>query len=355
MMTEMPENLIETSIEELRVSEIPIFIWGGGQTAGKIKEYLADRGIMVDGFLINKEYFNSEEKELHGLPVYVLEDYLVSHICNLIIGFSGYQESKFDCRLSNVHKQYVLDFIGALCLEGSCNMISHKFYEENRQKLEWLESVLADNRSRFELQEFIAQRMSGTYKKVCYETDQYFPKDIICLDKGEVFVDCGAYLGESAIDFIGHIDESHADYRRIICIEADEDNAAKLKYNVQQYKNIEIVPAAVWDREDTLRMDSGSKISENGTTIVEAKTIDGILDGSEATYIKMDVEGAELRALYGAAETIKKYKPKLAICIYHKPEDIIQIPSYIYRLRNDYKLYIRNHSPYGIETVLYAV
>ena len=83
--------------------------------------------------------------------------------------------------------------------------------------------------------------------------------------------------------------------------------------------------------------------------------IDEILQGEEATYIKMDVEGAELRALYGAEKTIRTYRPKLAVCMYHKPEDLVTIPQYIYSIRDDYRFYIRNHSPYGIEMVLYAV
>lgn len=68
----------------------------------------------------------------------------------------------------------------------------------------------------------------------------------------------------------------------------------------------------------------------------------------------MDIEGSELRALMGSEETIKKYKPKLAICIYHKREDLITIPQYIKIIVPEYKLYLRAHFPYVSETVLYA-
>ncbi|MDR1086700.1 MAG: FkbM family methyltransferase [Endomicrobium sp.] len=69
----------------------------------------------------------------------------------------------------------------------------------------------------------------------------------------------------------------------------------------------------------------------------------------------MDIEGAELDALVGAKDTIRKYKPRLAICIYHKPSDIIDIPLYILSLVPEYKLYIRHYSTYKWETVLYCV
>ena len=69
----------------------------------------------------------------------------------------------------------------------------------------------------------------------------------------------------------------------------------------------------------------------------------------------MDIEGSELEALKGAAETIKKWRPKLAISIYHKYEDIIEIPEYILSIVPDYSFYIRHYSSDIWETVLYAI
>ena len=69
----------------------------------------------------------------------------------------------------------------------------------------------------------------------------------------------------------------------------------------------------------------------------------------------MDIEGTEMEALKGAEYIIKKYKPKLAISIYHKPEDIVEIPKYILNINPDYKLYLRHYSDNAGETVLYAI
>lgn len=74
-----------------------------------------------------------------------------------------------------------------------------------------------------------------------------------------------------------------------------------------------------------------------------------------ASYIKMDIEGAELKALEEARNTIVNYKPKLAICVYHKPEDIIEIPLYIHKIVPEYRFYLRHHSKTAEETVLYAI
>lgn len=79
-----------------------------------------------------------------------------------------------------------------------------------------------------------------------------------------------------------------------------------------------------------------------------------MLSGGGVTFIKMDIEGAEYQSLLGASEMIKKYKPKLAVCLYHKLEDIIEIPYIILSMNPDYKLAIRHYTTCSWETVLYA-
>ena len=360
MLNELPDSLIEKAVIELKRSKFPILIWGGGQTARKIKVYMDEIGIRIDGFLINRKFWENEFHVTEGCPVFILEEYLDRNKCDLLVGFSGFHKEQAEMYLSNIHKLYALDFIGMLCLEGQCNMISQRFYRENKEGLQWLENCLCDEKSKKSLDSFITQKMSGIYTKNIYELDQYFPSDIIHLEENEIFVDCGAYQGESTVDFIMHLQRYKVTKcYRAFCVEADKYNVIKMKEVLKFYKNIEIVPVGVWDKECVLHMDTGlgvgSKISDTGMTSVNMQTIDNIVQGEKATYIEMDIEGSELKGLYGASNTIRKYKPKLAICIYHKAEDLIKIPSYIYRLRQDYKFYIRNHSEYGIETVLYAI
>lgn len=91
-----------------------------------------------------------------------------------------------------------------------------------------------------------------------------------------------------------------------------------------------------------------------GGVLIEAKTIDSLID-EKVTYLKMDIEGTELKALLGAKETILRSKPKLAICVYHKPEDLIEIPLLLKGLVSDYRFFLRHYSNNDSETVLYAV
>lgn len=103
------------------------------------------------------------------------------------------------------------------------------------------------------------------------------------------------------------------------------------------------------------RDDMASRVSEDGDVEIEVKALDNIIKDDIATYIKMDIEGSEIEALKGGREIIQKYKPKLAICIYHNPQDLFEIPLMIKEMRGDYKLFIRQYADSIFETVCYAV
>ena len=123
--------------------------------------------------------------------------------------------------------------------------------------------------------------------------------------------------------------------------------------------NIEVVCAAAWDEDTMLSFSDGkgssSKIDNEGDSKVVAKRIDSMDSCKDATFIKMDIEGAEYNALIGAENTIKSNKPILAICIYHSDEDTLRIFELIDSFGLDYNYYIRHHAQKISETVLYAI
>ena len=123
--------------------------------------------------------------------------------------------------------------------------------------------------------------------------------------------------------------------------------------------DIKLYNAGLWSEDKTLYFErmgnAGSRIVKEKTeTSIKTVALDNCVSGP-VTFIKMDIEGAELEALKGSREIIKKYRPRLAISAYHKKEDLVELPLYIKELVSDYKLYIRHYSNAGIETVLYAV
>ena len=88
---------------------------------------------------------------------------------------------------------------------------------------------------------------------------------------------------------------------------------------------------------------------------VQCKRIDDAFSTAAPTYLKFDIEGAELDGLEGAQETIARCKPKLAVCIYHRPEDMWQIVLFLRERFSFYDFYVRTHQYDGLEFVLYAI
>ena len=181
------------------------------------------------------------------------------------------------------------------------------------------------------------------------------------LNENCVYFDCGAFDGDTIKSFI---DCSNNKYKKIFGVEADPANFEKLKNFVKKnnYSNVEIFNCGVWNEKGVLSFNSNNDMSSavsfdgSGETSIAVDTIDNILNGEPATFIKMDIEGSELNALKGAAKTIKENKPVLAICVYHKAADLITIPQFIKSLHEDYKFYMRYHTILGAcELILYAI
>lgn len=180
--------------------------------------------------------------------------------------------------------------------------------------------------------------------------------DIIKFGQDEVFVDAGVLDGGTSLEFAKQCNNR---YKKIYLFEADEAFKKDISEKIASLANTELHMKGLWDKEETLSfasLEGGSgKFSEQGTHKMEAVSLDSVVNGEKITFLKMDIEGAELKALKGAKRTIEKYKPKLAICVYHKPEDILVIPKYIKTLVPEYKFYLRHYCSCYTETVLYAV
>jgi len=185
---------------------------------------------------------------------------------------------------------------------------------------------------------------------------QYFDSRIMKSKEHEVFIDGGALDGGDSIQFMIWC-KNH--YDKIYAFEPDESNYKKLAVLKETKMNLFSRQEGLWSRETELSFSSERKecshIAEDGNMRIKVVSIDGVLEGQPATLIKMDVEGSELEALCGAEKTIKKYKPRLAVCVYHKVQDIIEIPLKILELNPEYQLYLRHYSYVDTETVLYAI
>ena len=184
--------------------------------------------------------------------------------------------------------------------------------------------------------------------------NQYF--DTLPIADDEVFIDAGCYDGNTTIEFLKCC---KGKYSKIYAFEPDKECFNKCKENLSGIKNLELMNYGLWDKNEVLRFtataDTASKITEDGETLIETKALDTLFGDERVTFIKMDIEGAEYNALKGAEKIIRKWKPKLAICVYHKLEDIYTIPELILEYNPNYKLYLRHYCYNACETILYAI
>lgn len=190
------------------------------------------------------------------------------------------------------------------------------------------------------------------------EGAQYFSLPEITWEEDEVFVDCGAFDGETTLQFIEYCEKAGQSYDRIFCFEPDSSNFGKTSNALAGVRDVTLIYAGVGEVGAVKKFSacgSASFFGEAGTEEVQVVSLDQMLGDEKVTFIKMDIEGSELSALKGASRIIKMQKPKLAICIYHKHEDIWEIPDAIWSLCPEYNLFLRHYTDNHNETVLYAI
>lgn len=236
---------------------------------------------------------------------------------------------------------------------------SKRFFTENSKRIYTVCGFLQDNVSRETFKAAVRFRQSYARKDAPgFVKQQYFPDDVVGLSNNEVFIDCGAFNGDTAKKFI---EKCGGEFKKIVCFEPDSANFAALERNFANNNRVETIRAGVWNVNTTLKFNdgkgAGSALSnvEDDAVSVNVMAIDGVECCQDATFIKMDVEGAEMNALKGAVKVIVRNRPKLAISIYHSNEELLAIPEYLHSSLVDYSFYVRHHSLNWQDTVLYAI
>lgn len=188
----------------------------------------------------------------------------------------------------------------------------------------------------------------------------YFDLPELQVEPNEVFIDAGCFDGETTREFINWCG---GNYKKVYAFEPLDEGYVRAQYNLNEYRDIELFKCALSDKKGNTTFVSsfdglmGARMGEEGErkTSIQVMTIDDVLNGDVATFIKMDIEGAELKALQGSVRTLKKYKPKLAISLYHKNEDLIKIPIWLNENIPEYKFYLRHYSNKRWDLVLYCI
>jgi len=193
----------------------------------------------------------------------------------------------------------------------------------------------------------------------------YYPEGIISLGEQEIFVDAGAYDGDTLMEFL---DRTGGKFAKIFSFELDKDNFLRLEHTVDELEasirdKITLCPVGLADEEKEIRYEKGGGQGLNscvieggrGMNVGRIARLSELLKGEAVTFMKMDIEGFEMKALRGAEEMIRRHRPKLAVCVYHRPEHLWEVPLFLKKTVPDYKLYLRHHGILEYDTVCYAV
>lgn len=363
------ENEIIRQMKETQSKGGKIYCLGAAEM-GRIFKKRADLyNIKIEAFLVHRKYFK-DGQSVCGIPVLCLEEMSKRNIFTskdlLVVSLGGCNNGM----INRYRNQLKICNEDGRSLNGNVDeieenkMLDYAFLLAHREEFESLYQDLADDKSRICMDAFLNQKISGKliYLDKVYDDGQYFDENIVDFERIKSFVDCGAFDGDTYLAFreAYRMDTGKEYMGTAYLLEPDENNYRKLMENCSHAENNNrFCQCGAWYKKDRLlfdvKGDTTSKITESGSLSIDVNSIDNIVEGQRVDFIKMDIEGSELNALKGAKKTIEIYKPTLAVCVYHKREDLITIPAYIRSLCPEYKFYIRAYRYYVNELVLYAV
>ncbi|MBU1109294.1 MAG: FkbM family methyltransferase [Candidatus Riflebacteria bacterium] len=341
-------------------------IYGASIYAKVLFNELCRLGINVDFFV--DEYVQA--KEFLGKPVFRIKD--VTDKKNLILmNATAYDlvESLMAKGFPEVKslKETIYAYPGALIEFNQTMWVVKSNRLVNENEFAWLHKRMADEKSKKLLQTLTNFRMNPLPEYFFYADGdtEYFPSGFDAFKGIDnlKFVDCGAFTGDTIQSLFNNFSRK---IEWIISMEPDPNNLEKLiKQNLvrrpeHENTNIFIYPIGAFNKETLCSFQlngSSSSISDSSSDtqlLVPVARIDTLLAHTAPNFIKMDVEGAELEALDGAKEIIKKHRPNLAISAYHKAEHLWEVPRFIDSLCPDYEFRLRLHGNWGHELTLYC-
>lgn len=357
------QNIIIQQMKKTKLRDGKIYCMGAGQMADITKQGAGIYGMEIEAFLVSQKFY-VEGKTLAGVPILCLESMSKERkfSCEdlLIVAFRDYNNGMTNRYINEIN---ILneDVFSLHTVEGGA-LLDYNYLLEHQDEFQSVYDELADDKSRACMDAYLNQKISGKYIYLdkIYDDRQYYDDRIVDFSKIENFIDCGAYDGDSYLAFReAYRLNTGQEYKgSAYLLEPDEDNFHNMNENCSGVDgDIRFLQYGAWHEQTQLSFSWGgtsSGITESGTVSIEVDSIDHILDGRKADFIKMDIEGSELNALKGARNTIETCKPILAVCVYHRRDDLITIPNYIRSICPEYSFYIRAYSRYSQELVLYA-
>lgn len=337
-------------------------LYGAGGAGRLVARHLQAQGIKLEAFLDAKA---SSGAFKDGIPVFTLGQWLGSN-----------QVESMDVLVS-VHSHAInvapiLDMLRAAGFSRVLTMVDYanlfpeddtnrywltsaNYYTGKQDKIDAARALLGDEASQQWFDATLRLRLTGDYHGLpeARYIEQYMPRDLPGWSNPMRLIDCGAYDG----DTIDALLRAGYEIAAAVAFEPDLKNYNKLATRFSGL-NALFLPCGVSSAAGLVQFDDGlgaaSRIGGVGDTIIQCVSIDTALPRFTPTLIKMDIEGAELAALRGAEQTLCRYRPELAIAVYHEPGHLWEIALWLAKLDLGYRMYLRGHGQSGYDLVLYC-
>ncbi len=337
-------NFNDTCVwDALKSTDKPIILYGMGNGADKVLDEFEKRNIKASGVMASDDFVRYQN-------------------------FRGFTVSK----MSDFEKQYD-DFVIALCFASSLTsvmdhiryiasvhpmlvpnvpvygneVIDDDFIAKYKSEIEHSYSLLADEKSKEVFSGTLNFLYSGKLEflmNIESDKDEIF-NSVLKLDNNESYLDLGAYRGDTVDEFLHY---TH-DYKKIVAVEPNIKNHAKLIEHCKNFKNFNAINAGISDTNSTMLVSKGggrqSVLGTQNGVEISTLSVDAIAElHGDFSYIKADIEGMEHQMLQGAKNTLKT-RPKLNIAGYHTNSDFFTLINEIHAINPDYRIYLRKH-PY---------
>lgn len=353
LLKELKNLDIRENLEnELKQQDLPLVMWGAGEVAQEVNYYLKKYDIYLSDVFVDDAYY-SKGTLFDGKPVLSMSMLKKKYaLVNVILGCSNYEKIKYLESLTLVNKVFYL-FSSSY---GISEKTALSEIEENIVEFEEVGNIFADDISYKNYLAFLKTRVSGNISFVLdlFNNEiNYFNNDIFTIDDKEVFLDVGAYDGDTIRLFL---QENNGRYQHIYAVEPDEVNKKMLENYVQEsgLLNVTISGSAAWKEKGELRLVMNDNrqllsfvfneesITGGARSGIKAESLDEMFQYQEnISLIKINyLEGAE-ETLQGARKILKIHKPKLAVLVGSGCKNIRSIPMLIKEINPDYKLYLR--------------
>lgn len=351
---------IEDALEMLR-KEKDIILFPSGTVARGFYNALLNYDIKVSFFGDNA--LEKIGNEMNGVEILSFEEILSKHKNALIlVGTRVYED---EIRKHFLNSGFASDRVLFYDFSYYRKMQISNFYENlssDEEQFDQVYNLLADDLSKktfLQKIKYMHSFDSGDIEVIRCKNAMYFDSDFYRPQKGEVVVDGGGFTGDTFLEYR----EINPDYGKYYIFEPDPENFKVLSENLNGYEAIEAINKGLGEKDDKLvfYIRAGATTSDKGDLVCDEKmvlpvtSIDKVVNGGRVDFIKLDVEGSEREALLGSVETIRKYSPNLAVCVYHKPMDIVELPLLLHELCPEGELYIRHYGKTGNDTVCYVL